>query len=220
MKYLISLLILLLAFGQISAQNTGVINDPNDIALIIEESGHFLTQNKVNELIGKLEMAIEKEPDNISLYIVLGNFFVRLYEKEADEGNKAKSTEYFNNALSRFNQALSKDSEYIDAIYSIGALHYNNAAFLQMELQQLEEDFSQEGLEKYEAKNDEILQKFDEALPFFQRCEKLNPNDLNTLTALREIYARKNDLIIFNEFKGRLEKVLNGGKNEFSFFQE
>lgn len=192
---------------------------PEDTGLLFTEINHFLEQNRLSELIGKLEQAIEKEPENISLYATLGNVFDNLYQKEAKAGNKAKGKEYFDKALSSFEAALEKDPTYFDAIYSIGALHYNNAAILVTDLNELESDYSKDGLKKYEAKKAEIFQKFDDALPYFQRCEKLDPNDVNTLIALREIYARKDDLATSDIFKERLEKVQSGGKNDSSYFQ-
>lgn len=192
---------------------------PEDTGLLFAEINHFLEQGRLDELIGKLEQAIAKEPENVSLYATLGNVFDNLYQKEAKAGNKAKGKEYFDKALSNFEQALEKDPKYFDAIYSIGALHYNNAAILVGELNELESDYSKDGLKKYEAKKEEIFQKFDDALPYFQRCEKLDPNDVNTLIALREIYARKDDLDTSNIFKDRLEKVQAGGKNDSSYFQ-
>jgi hypothetical protein len=63
------------------------------------------------------------------------------------------------------------------------------------------------------------LAQFDLALPFFQRCEKANANDTNTLIALKEIYAKKDELDLSNEFKARYEKVQGGGKNESSYFK-
>lgn len=193
---------------------------PDDTGLLFAEINHFLTLNKLDELIGKLEMAIEKEPENVSLYATLGNVYDNLYQREAKAGNKAQSIEYFDKALSNFRGALDKNDKYFDAIYSIGALHYNNAAILVTELTELESDYTKEGLKKYEAKKAEIFKKFDDALPFFQNCEKLDPNDSNTLIALREIYARKDDLDTSEIFKQRLEKVQNGEKNESSYFQK
>lgn len=192
---------------------------PEDTGLLFAEINHFLEQNRLDELIGKLEQAIAVEPENISLYATLGNVYDNLYQKEAKAGNKAKGMEYFDKALANFEAALEKDPKYFDAIYSIGALHYNNAAILVGELNELESDYSKEGLKKYETKKAEIFQKFDDALPYFQRCEKLDPNDVNTLIALREIYARKDDLATSDIFKERLEKVQSGGKNDSSYFQ-
>ena len=193
---------------------------PDDVSLLFAEINHFLKLNKLDVLISKLEQAIEKEPDNMSLYATLGNVFDNLYQKEAGEGNTAKADEYFNKALERYNQALTKDPKYFDAIYSIGALYYNKAAAMTKDLVALEGDYSKEGLKKYEDMKQKVFSQFDEALPFFKKAEKLNPNDANTLIALKGIFARKDDLPTSNEFKSRLEKVQGGGKNDASYFNE
>jgi len=75
-------------------------------------------------------------------------------------------------------------------------------------------------LKKYEAMKEKVFNQFDEALPFFQKSEMLNPNDTNTLIALKEIFARKDDLPTSNEFKDRLQTVQEGGKNETSYFNK
>lgn len=204
------------AYGYLEA---GRKKYPEDTGLLFSEINFFLEKGRLSELIDKLEQAIQKEPENVSLYATLGNVYDNLYQKEAKAGNKAQAKEYFDKALSSFDEALKVDETYFDAIYSIGALHYNNAAILVTELNELESDYSKDGLKKYEAKKAEIFQKFDDALPYFQRCEKLDPNDVNTLIALREIYARKDDLDTSDIFKERLEKVQNGGKNDSSYFQ-
>ncbi len=87
------------------------------------------------------------------------------------------------------------------------------------ELNKLADDYSKAGIEKYKAKQKEVLGQFDLALPYFQRCEKSNPNDQNTLIALKEIYAKKDELDLSNEFKARLEKVNAGEKNASSYFK-
>lgn len=193
---------------------------PDDVSLLFAEINHFLKMNKLDVLIGKLESAIEKEPDNMSLYATLGNVYDNLYQKEAEAGNTAKADDYFNKALERYNQALAKDPKFFDGIYSIGALYYNKAAAMTKQLVELESDYSKEGLKKYEAMKEKVFKQFDEALPHFQKAEKLNPNDANTLIALKEIYARKDDLATSNIFKDRLEKVQAGGKNESSYFNK
>jgi len=193
---------------------------PDDVSLLFAEINHFLKLNKLDVLITKLESAIEKEPDNMSLYATLGNVFDNLYQKAAEEGDAAKAEDFFGKALERYNQALAKDPKYFDAIYSIGALYYNKAAAMTKELVALEGDYSKDGLKKYEAMKEKVFNQFDEALPFFQKAEMLNPNDTNTLIALKEIFARKDDLPTSNEFKDRLQTVQEGGKNETSYFNK
>jgi hypothetical protein len=147
----------------------------------------------------------------------MGNVYDNLYQREASEGTPEKANEYFDNALIFYNKALSKDPAFTDATYSIGALYFNRAAKLTEGLASLEDDYSKEGQRKYDALQTRIADEFSSALPFFIEVEKDKPTDLNTLIALKEIYARTNDLALSNEFKTRLEAVQAGESLESYF---
>ena len=75
-------------------------------------------------------------------------------------------------------------------------------------------------MKKYDAKKLEVDQIFDKALPYFQKAERVNPSDRNTLIALKEIYARKNKMDIADEFTRRLETVESGGTVNSSYFEQ
>ena len=193
---------------------------PDDVSLLFAEINHYLAINNLDALIDKLKDAIEKEPTNISLYSTLGNVYDNLFQKQMEAGDEAKAQEYFDNALKYYEEALEKDPDYVDVIYSVGALYYNKAAQMTQALNKLADDYSKEGIKKYNELNDEILVVFDQALPYFQTAESKAPNDINTLIALKEIFARKSQLDLSNEFKTRLETVQDGGTNESSFFKQ
>lgn len=194
--------------------------NPDDISLLFAEINHFLKINQLDALINKLKTAIEKEPDNVSLYSTLGNVYDNLYQNETAAGNEEKAQEYFDSAKDYYEQAMAKDPKYVDAVYSIGALYYNRAATKTNEMNKYADDYSKAGLKKYEELKALVFAEFDKALPYFQKAETLNPNDVNTLIALKEIYARKDDLETTNEFKERLKTVQEGGQNETSYFKK
>ncbi|MFK8164460.1 MAG: hypothetical protein AB8H12_18590, partial [Lewinella sp.] len=58
------------------------------------------------------------------------------------------------------------------------------------------------------------------ALPYFQKAEMTDPNDLNTLIALKEMAARSDQYEVSNEFKARIETIQRGGKVEKSYYKE
>ena len=87
------------------------------------------------------------------------------------------------------------------------------------ELSKLADDYSKEGLKKYDALKEKVNAEFDKALPYFQDAERIDTNDQNTLVALKEIYARKNNLELSNEFKVRLERIQRGETNPTSYFK-
>lgn len=193
---------------------------PDEISLLFADINHHLKLGKLDILIGKLKDAIAKEPNNVSLYTVLGSVYDNLYQKAETAGDKAKGEEYFNAALDYYNQAIAKDAKNVDAVYSIGALYYNKAAVTTQKMNTLENDYSKEGLKKYKEMKEEVFAQFEKALPFFKRAEALDPNDTNTLIALKEIHAKKNELEASKEFKRRLEVIQGGGKNEKPYYQQ
>lgn len=191
---------------------------PEDSGLLFAEINSYLKKGKLDVLTDRLKQAIKQEPNNIALYVTLGNVYDNLYQAMIKDKNDAKATEYFNEAKSYYEQASSKDPQNVDAIYSLGALYYNKAAVRTQEINSMPDDFSSAGLKKMKALRDEVMGLFDQALPFFQKAETINPNDVNTLIALNEIYARKEDELSL-EFKKRLEVVKGGGKNTTSYFK-
>ena len=195
---------------------------PQDNMLMVSELNHYLSTNRFDELVGKLKKAIEAEPENVSYYSALGNTYDNLFQKEMNEGNHEKAEEHFNNALSYYEQALEKDGTYFFAVYNSGVLYVNKANAYIEELKVLEDkgDYSKAGIRALEAKKGQIDSEFEKALPYFQKAEKLKPNDVNTLLALKEIYARKEDFDTSKEFKRRLDVIEAGGTNDKSYFDK
>ena len=192
---------------------------PEDSGLLFAEINSYLKKGKLDELTGRLEQAIKQEPNNIGLYVTLGNVYDNLYQSMSKEKNNEKAEQYFNEAKKYYEQASAKDPKNVDAVYSLGALYYNKAAVRTQEMNALPDDFSTAGLKKMKALRDEVMGLFDQSLPYFQKAENINPNDVNTLIALNEIYARKEDELSL-EFKKRLEVVKGGGKNPAPYFKQ
>jgi len=180
---------------------------PDDTALLFAEINHYLKAGELDKLIGKLEVAIEKEPDNVSIYNTLGSVYDQLQQSEED----ATKTEALRNKAKKYYEiALEKDPTNFDAQYSIGALYYNKAATFVDKLNALSSDLTPAGMKKYDATKADMDGLFKTALPFFVKAESLNPKDLNTIIALKEIYARVNDLEKSNEYKAKYEAFQSG----------
>lgn len=193
---------------------------PDEVTLLFTEINHYLKEEKLDELVGKLKLAIEKEPDNKSLYLTLGNVYDNLFQRSMNDNKVEEGGKYFEEALNYYKQAEKLDPNYVDVVYSIGALYYNRAAIYTQELNALADDLSKAGMAKYDAMKVKVDQEFTSALPYFKKAESLNPNDVNTLIALREIFARQNKIELSNEFKKRLETVQANGANNDSYFKE
>jgi hypothetical protein len=190
---------------------------PDDAQLLFTEINYYLKAGKLEVLTDKLKAGIAKEPKNVSLYYTLGNVYDNLSQQEKDP---AKAEAYLADAMTYYKKTLDLDAKNSDAIYSIGASFYNKAAQFSKEMKKLESDFSKEGQKKYDAAEKSMIAEFDKALPYFKKAESINANDQNTLIALKEIFAKKNDTKMSGEFKSRLETIQGGGKNAKSYFTE
>ncbi len=180
---------------------------PEEASLLFAEINYYLQKGELDQLLGKLEKAAEIEKDNPSIYNTIANVYDSKYQKASEEGNAEEAEASFTKAYDNYNLALEKDPENFVAIYSLGALYYNKAAVASKEVNALADDYSNEGTKKYNAKKEEMFGYFDKAMPYFLRAEKINAGDKNTLIALQEIYARKDDLETANAYKAKLEAL-------------
>ncbi len=196
----------------------GRLRYPDEASLLFADINHHLRTGQLDQLIGKLNAAIEREPDNISLYVTLGTVYDNLYQQMVVAGNSDEADEYFNAALQHYQNAVSKNPNQTDALYGLGALYYNKAAFTTQKMNALEQDNSAAGLQRLEALQTETIGLFEAALPYFKQVEALNPNDVNTLAALKEIHYKKEDFAVSQEFSRRLGVVQGGGLNARSYY--
>lgn len=164
---------------------------PNSKDLVIDEINELLKAGKATEAITKMEEAIKLDPNNIGLYFALGT----AHDSKGD----------YDKAMQNYKKCLEIDPNYFDAHYNMAAIYYNQAAEKTRKMSSL-------GSSKAEQKQYEELEKqsedlFSKALPFFEKALQVNPNDINTLIALKEIAARQNNYTKVNEYKALIEKL-------------
>jgi hypothetical protein len=190
---------------------------PDNSEILFAEINYYIQAQKFDVLEVKLKEAIAKEPNNPSVYSALGNVYMNLFQTEFEANGQSESAQkYFDSALDYFGQAIKIDDKQFDAIYSIGSLYFNRA----VELVKKANDLPLNKAKEYDALVKESNELMNTSLPYFKRSESINPNDVNTLIALKEIFARMNDFDKVKEFTSRLENVQNGGKNETSYYNE
>ena len=199
--------------------NEGREKFPESTPLLFAEINYYLAEERLDELTDKLEMAIEAEPNNMSLYSTLGQVYEQLYNKELEANpDSEKAGEYFDLAIANFERGLKVEPDNASLIYMIGALYFNRAAKMTNQLVELSSDLSKDGQAKYEALEERINQEFDLAFPYFKKAEMTDPSNRNALIALKEIFARRDDFEASNEFKERIERLDAGETIEKSYF--
>jgi len=191
----------------------GLSRYPSSQEILFAQINHLINNQEYDKLTGLLKKAIAATPDNPSVYSALGNVYMNLHQ-EAFAKKDPKAAEYFADSKSYYEQAAGLDPNLFDVQYSLGSLYFNKAVVVTKEMS----DLPLSETKKYDELNKKSADLFITALPYFKLAEKLNPNDTNTLIALKEIFARNNDFEKSGEFKKRLENVQTGNKNESSYF--
>ncbi len=187
----------------------GILNNarskfPDDAVILFAETNYLIGIGEHKKAISNLEKAIQIDSNNASVYLAMGQLYDKMFQDSVSL-NPFQAEESFWKAMEYYIISYKKDHNNFDAIYSIGAIWYNKAASYSVELNNFSSDYSPAGNKKYEAKKAQMDEAFDTALPFFQYAEYLNPKDINTLIALKEIYARKEKFDLVEIYKQRLE---------------
>lgn len=160
---------------------------PENVNLIIDELNVYLARKKTNEVLSKLELACEKDPNNKTLWFALGT-----------AQDKLKN---YSKAETAYKRAIEIDTKYFDAYYNLGAMWFNwgvetfNKTVNLPASKQKEYD---EGKRSYEL-------QFKAALPYLEQALVIDPKDRNTMISLKEIYAKVGDFQKSNEMKKKLD---------------
>lgn len=166
---------------------------PENSNLAIAEINDLLKEEgKQEEALGKMKKASELDPDNKTLHFAIGTTY---YGQKMEE-----------EAVASYKKALAIDSTYFDALYNLGLVYYTRAANKINEANNV--DISEQ--DKYDTLMKESTELFNTALPFFEGAYKVNTEDVGTLTALKEIFAKTGDMDKFKIYKEKLESMEGG----------
>ena len=174
---------------------------PENTELLFSEINYYIKKEDFATLETKLQQAIAAEPDNVGLYSALGSVYMKLGGSEGVEPDA--SQDYYQKSQKYYEETLKRDPNNVDANYSVGSIYYNQAVAKSNEMNAL--GTSKADQVRYEALEKDITKLFEQALPYFVQAERDDPNDRNTLIALKEIYARQNNFEMSKKYKERLE---------------
>jgi tetratricopeptide (TPR) repeat protein len=168
---------------------------PQDEAILVTELNFYLSQGRAAEIVDKLKQAIALDPNNSELYFALGNSFGELMKLDS-----ANSDKYFNGALEAYLNALKIKPESFETNLNTGALYYNAAIELNKQMIELPLD-AEAAYVKLEKQRNELYKS---ALPYFEKAHMVNKDDIPTMQALKEIYAKTGNYDKMNEIKALL----------------
>lgn len=160
---------------------SGRTNFPSDKDIMVAELNYYLAQNKLGELVGKLENAIKLDPKNAELYFVLGTTHGELIKLDSTNGQA-----HFDAAVKAYDAALELDKERFDINLNAGALFYNTAIEINKRMNVLPLEKEAE-FEKLKIERNRLYQL---ALPYFENAHRIDAKNMDCMIALKEIYVR------------------------------
>jgi len=193
---------------------------PDDNTILFARINYYIQNDELELLEESLMQAVNAEPENASVHSALANVYMKIYNRMIDEEgyDEKEATRYRNMAIEYYDKAIALDPDDFEPYYSVGSIYFNEAAVITQQMSEL-------GIEKpdqimYDSLKVESEKLFEKALPYFKKAESLNPNDINSLIALREIFARTNEYEKVQELKVRVEKIQSGEEFTSSYFNE
>ncbi|MFV0592920.1 MAG: tetratricopeptide repeat protein [Draconibacterium sp.] len=164
----------------------GFLKYPEDNAILTSMVDLYMKMGKNEDALKYLEMAIEQDPTNVTYYFAKG----ALLEKFNQEDK----------AVEAYLKATEVDPSFFNAYYNLGALYYNKG------VKQTEIAYAVPASDN--AKYQEELKKadvwFEKALPYMEKCQELNAEDLSTLESLKNLYYRMKAM---DKYNAVLEKL-------------
>lgn len=172
--------------GALTILQEGFEKYPEDNNILTTMIQIYLNQEKTDDAMKYLDMAIEKDPGNATFHFAKGTLFEKM-------GNKEK-------AIDAYNAAIDANTDYFDAHYNLGALYYNKGV-KQIEVANAVPPSENE---KYQEELKKADKWFAEALPYMEKCHELNPEHMKSLDSLKNLYYRLKMMDKYNEI---LEKI-------------
>ncbi len=169
---------------------------PSDDQLTILETNYFIGRHQNDKAEGNLKLSINKveakptkdSKDSAqlsSLYVNLG----QIYDKRANPVNDApKPADYdnlFASAESNYLKAIDYAPRNTEVLFVTGVLYYNRGVNTQKEADKI--PLSQ--TDKFNKMKDEAKASFLKAQPFFERVYKIKPDNIENVSALKQVYA-------------------------------
>ena len=175
---------------------------PGDPTVFLGETSVFLTFNMTDQAQTNLLEYIEIDTMNASVYYALGTIYNKIVDDTAISDDAVKK-DAFDKAINAYQRALDLNTEYFEAYYNFGALYVSEAALIDDEANSLPLD----EVAEYERLKGEANKYLMLAAPYLEKAIEMQPNDVNALQTLRQIYARTKQKEKLKEVNAKIDSV-------------
>ena len=160
---------------------------PDNQSVLIELINFYLTSNRAEEALEYLKIAQEDDPTNLSFIFAEATLYDKMGETDK--------------ALETYQRCIDIDPDYFNAYYNIGVMYYNKAVEMYKEADKI--TTPKEYGEAQDAA-DEVLK---EALPWMEKANEIEPDEVSTLETLKTLYYRMGMNDKYEEVKAKLETM-------------
>ncbi len=165
---------------------------PEDLDLIFTEANIHIFTGDVESAEKVLDLAIQRDPDNPSLYFAFGANYDKMAQ---DTMYTVEEREFaFVEAVKAYEKALELNPDYFDAMYNLGALYFNKGLVL---FERAEERIREtQDFARYEEDEKVFREIWLEAQPYLEEAltmiDEDDPSYRTVVISLVELYARTN----------------------------
>ena len=160
---------------------------PDNNNLIVEELEDYLKNDRHEEALSSLNVAITNDPNNAVLHFAKGTVHESLKQEE--------------DAISSYKKAIEIDSEYYDANFNLGAYFFNKGADKINEAN----DLPLNEAKKFDALKAEAKVEFTKAVPYVEKAHNLKPEDVDTGNMLIKLYTHTGEYAKAKEIKAKYQ---------------
>lgn len=160
---------------------------PNNLQMTLSESNVYIAFSDVPKALSTLTIAARKDSTNYLVFNAIGINYQKIYEDTLN--SREMRNEAYKKAETAYLKAISLKADFYDVQLDLASLYFNSAVPIALKANGLPLD-AKDQYDKLEA---EANAYYKLALPHLVKADELQPNDLNTLNSLRQIYASLGD---------------------------
>ncbi len=169
-----------------------------------EEISLLITLEKIEEAQATLKEAIKKEPDNAILYLNLAVLYDNIGLAKQSEEKYDEADEFYKKAAKNYRKVIELEPENFIGNFNMGAIYTNMAKRYYDEVRDMSyNEFKVKGEEVAAKGNDILIQ----GLPYMERAVELEPEDMDALEALKQMYNQLKESDKAMEIQDRIDSL-------------
>ncbi|MBS0010041.1 MAG: tetratricopeptide repeat protein [Bacteroidales bacterium] len=163
---------------------------PEDEQVLLTMIQFFIDNDKRQEALDYLDLALESAPENYNLHYAKG-----VMHMQADEYDKA---------LVSLKKSIEIEEDYFNSQYNAGVCYYNKGANMLSDANEIMDPT------EYNKAFEAAKAVFSTAIPYMEKARELQPEDMDTLRSLKELYYRLQMTEKYDQVVAKIEELEGG----------